>query len=480
MDNASSGVHTPDGSTTAPDQPTASSPPTSSSSSSSSSPPPLASPRPLRPSSPASSCDSPQHSLTSVAVALYKAGLQFENQGRLAGAIGLYRQAIKLDPGLDRGLITLREEEEEQYKNKEIENIYNNYNTHQDDTDAQYDAEADVHVNKAKPNATRTWDAVKLVAAADASCCCSCSSSSSSSSNSSSSSRCRRCCGDSLKRVDNEAAASGGAAASSSASSSSAAAAAAAAAGDTAAAAAAAAAPVKPGPIMNVPEAVLTRVLLFLDVYALAKSEADKQLAVAALKVVQARLEGKTSDCYKAAFAPSRAPALLGAPLPEQVVVGSFVFDSAANTVTLEYPGKATQPVASAAAAAAASAAGGAAAANARTAHPRRGPTAAGGPRAPEAPGAPGAPGALGGPPLSSSDHHDAYERERGPLLLPPGGGGPGPLHTAVLQLTHLKGGRWNSKLKWISLSVTSNTRHGPDESFIDVENENFRQSYKP
>lgn len=24
-------------------------------------------------------------------------------------------------------------------------------------------------------------------------------------------------------------------------------------------------------------------------------------------------------------------------------------------------------------------------------------------------------------------------------------------------------------------LSVTSNTRHGPDESFIDVENENFR-----
>ncbi|CDJ40856.1 hypothetical protein, conserved [Eimeria tenella] len=222
------------------------------------------------------------------------------------------------------------------------------------------------------------------------------------------------------------------------------------------------------------------------------RSEAEKQVAVAALKCVEARLEGKPDSC-KAALAPSRAPALQGAPLPDQVVLGLFDFDTSSKTVTLEYPGR--SPAAAAAAADGAAAAATAAAAGnpqQRGGRSRR-EAAAGavvGPhedsRGPPNP-RPNREASRGGPPsswgapsnLGAPNTRGAPNNLGAPNSLgaPSSLGAPraAPVHTAVLQLAHVKGGWWNSKLKWISLSVTSNTHYGPDESFIDVENENFR-----
>ena len=144
-------------------------------------------------------------------------GLQFENQGRLAGAIGLYRQAIRLHPGLDRGLVCLEAEEVEREGEREAERNAG-------------DMEADVHVDRQRHVSIRTWDAAKQAAAADVPC-----------SNSNSSRR------GSIKRQDDAVAPPAGAGA------------------------ATAEGSAEPCMVLSVPEHLLGRVLLFLDTYAVAK-----------------------------------------------------------------------------------------------------------------------------------------------------------------------------------------------------------------
>lgn len=139
------------------------------------------------------------------------AGLQFENQGRLAGAIGLYRQAIKLHPGLDRGIVCLDSEEAEREGQRDAERNAG-------------DMEGDVHVDKPKCISRRTWDAAKQAAAADAS----------------STSGTRR---GSAKGQGDAAAASAGSAPEAS----------------------------EHSPIMKVPEHLLGKIVTFLDTYAVAK-----------------------------------------------------------------------------------------------------------------------------------------------------------------------------------------------------------------
>ncbi|OEH76605.1 hypothetical protein cyc_02838 [Cyclospora cayetanensis] len=484
-------------------------------------PPPLQGDAPSTSSSiesPTSSCYSPDSSLSSVALALYKAGLRFENQGRLAGAIGLYRQAIKLHPGLEKGLVCLDSEDPAKEIDREEER--------ETDLTAERNAgylEGDVHVDRQMLHGRRAWDAARQVAAAAA--------------HSGTSLSRRRA---SIKRQDEP----GGGAED--------------------------AASEETCPLLTVPEHASLQLLfpffanlshlrsspflvicifqyrhgfcmsckslyrnlwssdyvwsektkaafkdppelslyggswrraffeaprLRLDGIYISKcvylrrelinnlaanspviavtyyryirflpgnkvlvlrSEAEKHVAVGALKCVQAHLEGKPSDAYKAAMQPGRVPVLQGSPLPDQVVLGSYAFNPLDRIVTLEYTGKAAvvagRPVSSGMAS-----------------------------TPPRARGAAGTPSNG----RSSSTRGEESGMRRGvraghqhgsvDASVEPFDSSPTPRHTAVLRLTHIKGGRWNYRLKWISLSVTSNTNNGPDESFIDVENENFR-----
>ena len=185
-------------------------------------PPPLQGDAPSTSSSiesPTSSCYSPDSSLSSVALALYKAGLRFENQGRLAGAIGLYRQAIKLHPGLEKGLVCLDSEDPAKEIGREEES--------ETDLTAERNAgywEGDVRVDRQMLHGRRAWDAARQVAAAAA--------------HSGTSLSRRRA---SIKRQDEP----GGGAED--------------------------AASEETCPLLTVPEHVLARVLLFLDTYAIAK-----------------------------------------------------------------------------------------------------------------------------------------------------------------------------------------------------------------
>ncbi|PHJ22209.1 tetratricopeptide repeat-containing protein [Cystoisospora suis] len=56
-----------------------------------------------------------------VAVLLYRAGLRLERRGQLSGAIGLYRQALRLDPCLDERSMYIEDESEDEHEGAKSE-----------------------------------------------------------------------------------------------------------------------------------------------------------------------------------------------------------------------------------------------------------------------------------------------------------------------------------------------------------------------
>lgn len=154
-------------------------------------------------------------------------------------------------------------------------------------------------------------------------------------------------------------------------------------------------------------------------------------------------------EAYKAALTSSRAPALHGAPIADQVVLGFFSFDSLSKIARLEYTAKPAAssfcPPPSGVATDRGHPPGGTVQSGTRP-PTQRAPSGAGW-GAPEGPtsrrGGNGAGQRTRAPGPSQRD----FREESSPVEEGP----PTPLHTAVLQLAHVKGGRWNYRLKWMS-----------------------------